>query len=152
MLPSVPILVLSTSGTLCIENIFCFMHHLIWNITILKIIIHFIISSSYANILASVCINFWGCVLPLVPKSNIASVYIWYYLWFPKVTLHLCKYGSLPLVVFGCIAVTYLIFPLYMCMQMIYKFKILFFYTLDITMDLNWLGKRKKVSNNFLIR
>ena len=37
----------------------------------------------------------------------------------PKVTLHPYIYGSLPLVVFGPIAVTYLILPLYMCMQMV---------------------------------
>ena len=43
------------------------------------------------------------------------------YLWFPKVILHLSLslYGSLLLVVFGPIAVTYLILPMYMCMQMV---------------------------------
>ena len=33
-----------------------------------------------------------------------------------------------------------------------WNFKILFFYTLDITIGLNWLGKLKKVSNNLFIR
>ena len=41
------------------------------------------------------------------------------YLWFPKVTWYLDIYGSLPLVVFGPIVVTYLILPLYMSMQMV---------------------------------
>ena len=41
------------------------------------------------------------------------------YFWFPKVTLHLNIYGSLPGVVFGPTAVIYMILPLDMCMQMV---------------------------------
>ena len=39
--------------------------------------------------------------------------------WFPKVTLHLNIYDSLPVVVFVTIVVTYLVLPLNMYMQMV---------------------------------
>ena len=32
------------------------------------------------------------------------------------------------------------------------KFKILFFYTLEIALNLNWLGKLEKFHNNLFIR
>ena len=77
VLPGVPIVVLSTNGTLCIENIFCFVHHLMWNINILKIWYTF-------HYFMKLCKHFGislhkllgGCVLPLVPKGNITLKYI----------------------------------------------------------------------------
>ena len=41
------------------------------------------------------------------------------YLWFPKVTLHLNIYDSLPLVILVTISVIYLVLPLNMYMQMV---------------------------------
>ena len=104
MLPNVLIPVLSTNDTLHTENIFCFVHHLIWNITILKIWLTF-------HYFMKLCKHF-GISLHKLLKGV-------FYLWFPRVTLHLNIYGSLPGVVFVTIAIIYSVLPLNVYTQMV---------------------------------